>query len=495
MVPPFPQEQAARVCRTMLKELAAGTLTLVRTGAAGTDRAHDGVMLGALVCRDGSGSEIVLKTVSGISHELRPAAPAGDGSIYVPPVVSAGAIAAALERNDKIIHELTADIKRLKAARRNDDGSWAHPGAQEYELILRRKALTSESLQAVFALYAFHCADGTVRTLQDICRERLFFAGKYGEPALPPVGTGDCCAPKLLDYAFARGLLPVSMCEVFYEPSADAAAAGTEAASDGGQPGGARVSDTARVSDIARMSGMQYPPCDERCGVVLPAMLGLEILYRDDDIIVVNKQSGVLSVPGRGPDKQDCIVNRVRRLFPHCMTQPSVHRLDMETSGLLVLAFNDEAHRCLCRQFEQGTVHKQYTALLDGNAVRAGIAGQGCMELYFRLDIDNRPHQIWDAEYGKKAVTQWQLCGLETYRGPDGAGRTVTRVLFTPHTGRTHQLRLAAADSHGFSMPIVGDTLYGRCAAGERLMLHACSLSFAHPADGRRMEFTCTVPF
>ena len=219
---------------------------------------------------------------------------------------------------------------------------------------------------------------------------------------------------------------------------------------------------------------------------------------------MVNKQSGVLSVPGRGPEKQDCIVNRLRRIFPNCIEQPSVHRLDMETSGLMVLALNAESQRNLRIQFEKSEVHKKYIAVLDGNLIANGIKESGEMELYFRLDVENRPHQIWDSVYGKKAITQWRIIGLEKYSPPavegsvlpaKGKKHTVTRVEFTPLTGRTHQLRLASADSHGFGIPIIGDTLYGSCKEGERLLLHASYLTFTHPVTGKKMEFICDPPF
>ena len=196
-----------------------------------------------------------------------------------------------------------------------------------------------------------------------------------------------------------------------------------------------------------RICGKTYGPCDERCALILPEILGLNILYRDDSIIVVNKQSGLLSVPGRGPEKQDCVVNRFRRLFPEAILQPSVHRLDMETSGLLVLAFTEDAHRNMNRQFENREVKKEYIAVVDGK-LPENFAPDGQMELFFRVDIENRPHQIWDAVHGKNAVTEWHRIGEESYTAPDGSKRCVTRIKFIPHTGRTHQLRLAAADSH-----------------------------------------------
>ena len=211
----------------------------------------------------------------------------------------------------------------------------------------------------------------------------------------------------------------------------------------------------------------------------------------------MNKQSGLLSVPGRGEDKQDCVESRFRRLFGDAVEilQPAVHRLDMETSGIMILAFTKEAHRELNRQFEAKEVQKEYVALLDGILPKMGISPHGQMELFFRLDVDNRPHQIWDAEKGKSAITEWEILGVERYHAPDGSTRNASRVLFKPHTGRTHQLRLASSDSHGFGCPIIGDTLYGHCEEGERLMLHAQKIEFTHPTTGRRMTIESAPEF
>ncbi len=241
------------------------------------------------------------------------------------------------------------------------------------------------------------------------------------------------------------------------------------------------------------------PPCDERCGFLLPKMLGLDVLYWDKHIVVVNKPSGLLSVPGRGEDKQDCVVNRVKTLYRDLcrIQQPSVHRLDMETSGILVLAFSEEAHRNLSSQFEEGSVHKEYVALLEGvlekqaEGLSAPKRGEksGVMKLKFRLDPENRPHQIYDEVYGKEGITRWQNEGLVWYTAPDGQKIKSTKVRFFPETGRTHQLRLASADSHGFGLPIIGDSLYGHCMEGQRLMLHAEKITFKHPINGRFLTF------
>ena len=224
----------------------------------------------------------------------------------------------------------------------------------------------------------------------------------------------------------------------------------------------------------------------------LPATNAADIFsrqYRDSQLVVINKPSGLLSVPGRTADKQDCVSSRLKKLFPKCIEQPSVHRLDMETSGLMVYALTKEAHRNLSAQFEAGTVHKKYVALIDG--VFNHNEYKGVLQLKFRLDPDNRPHQIYDEENGKLGITEWEKAGTVLYTAPDGSQRRCTKIIFTPKTGRTHQLRLAASDPHGFGIPIVGDSLYGMCAPGERLMLHAFELEFTHPVSGTRMSFIC----
>lgn len=457
MFQPYGEEAALERCRWLIEKLDSGDVALRRLSALSGERAGQGLMLAAMVARDPAGREDVFYACSGLSRQLYAVSPDLAPSFRVaPPVVSPDAIDAALSKNDGEIHSLTARL-----------AGGGLTGTEREALKERRRALTDESLAAVFSLYRFRCADGKERGLKEICAEYGMRTGR-GVDILPPTGTGECAGQKLLHLAFSQGLTPLSLAEVFY--------CGADS------------------PDIGK-KGKAFPPCDSRCGIVLPVMLGLEILYRDGDIIIVNKQSGLLSVPGRGPDKQDCIVSRVRRLFPDCMEQPSVHRLDMETSGLMLLAFTPAAHRELSRQFQEGEVSKEYVALLDGVLAKKGIAPEGVMELTFRLDINNRPHQIWDSVYGKKAVTEWKIECVQDYHAPDGSRRPATRVLFRPHTGRTHQLRLASADPHGFGVPIIGDTLYGSCAEGERLMLHASRLCFTHPMTGRRMEFTSPAPF
>lgn len=439
MFPPFDEAAAYEHCKRIIALLDAGALSLESTSRrTSEERGGAGIMVGALVALDGAGAEKVLYTVSGVSRRIRGGYP---GATYVEPIVSARALEASLSENDARIHSLTDEISRADA--------WRAPA-----LRAERERLTDASWARVMSLYAFHSADGRVRSLRKICGD-----------ALPPAGTGDCCAPKLLDFAFRAALRPVSMCEVYYgKPSA------------------------------GRAPGVPCPPCDARCALILPAMLGLDIVYRDRDIIVVNKPAGLLSVPGRGADKQDSVVSRVRRLFPACIDYPAVHRLDMETSGLMVLAFTKDAQRALCSAFERGEVEKCYVALVDGVLPKAGVPSEGTKTLFFRLDPEHRPRQVWDSARGKKAVTDWKVLDVEKYEA-GGRRRDVTRVLFTPHTGRTHQLRVLCADPHGFGVPIAGDALYGSRGEGERLALHACYLRFAHPATGERMEFKSESAF
>ena len=208
----------------------------------------------------------------------------------------------------------------------------------------------------------------------------------------------------------------------------------------------------------------------------------LDIVHVDGQLVVVDKPGGLLAVPGRGPEKRDCVVNRLKKMFPGGIEQPAVHRLDMATSGLMVLALTTEAHRNLSRQFFAHLVHKRYIALLDGVVA----ADSGEITLGFRLDPENRPWQVYDPIHGKIGTTRWRRLEISGNR---------TRIEFVPHTGRTHQLRLHAAHVLGLGCPIVGDSLYGSGTQGDTMLLHAAALSFFHPETGEKMEFSSPVPF
>ncbi len=213
--------------------------------------------------------------------------------------------------------------------------------------------------------------------------------------------------------------------------------------------------------------------------------LALNIIHTEATFILVDKPSGLLSVPGRGPEMQDCVVTRLQQAFPDMPEQPAVHRLDMDTSGLMVVARTRTAHRELNRQFEQRLVDKEYLALLDGQ-LPAEVGDTGEIRLRFRLDPYNRPHQVHDDIQGKLGITRWQRIKTD---------KTHTRICFQPLTGRTHQLRLHAAHPLGLGLAIVGDRLYGRGTGPGQLLLHASRLAFAHPENGRPLIFTSTPLF
>lgn len=211
----------------------------------------------------------------------------------------------------------------------------------------------------------------------------------------------------------------------------------------------------------------------------------LKVLYLDRHCAVIDKPGGLLAVPGRGPHKQDCVVSRLRRLCPWSIEQPAAHRLDMDTSGLMVLGLSREAQRNLSGQFAERRVEKMYLALLEGEP-----AGQGGMvRLAFRLDPARRPYQIYDSLQGKTGYTLWRK--LDCHGGK-------TLVALWPLTGRTHQLRLHASHPLGLACPIVGDRLYGKGQVGDTLCLHAAYLHFLHPVRGRgdrHMRFCIQPPF
>ena len=202
-----------------------------------------------------------------------------------------------------------------------------------------------------------------------------------------------------------------------------------------------------------------------------PTHEGLDVVYRDRDLLVVNKPAGLLSVPGRGPERQDCLALRVRETCPDARI---VHRLDMETSGLMLFARTALAQRGLSRQFERREVRKEYVAVVQGRMPQVA----GTVDLPLMRDWPNRPRQKVDHVQGKASLTHYRRLG----ECGDAPG---TRLLLTPVTGRTHQLRIHL---NYIGYPIVGDRLYGDGKDAERLLLHASALSFSHPAEGRLLH-------
>ncbi len=206
------------------------------------------------------------------------------------------------------------------------------------------------------------------------------------------------------------------------------------------------------------------------------------VIHATRSYVVVDKPYNVLSVPGRGPHLADCVASRVQQRFPDATGPLTVHRLDMETSGLLVVALDPDTHRALSRQFQQREVGKRYVAVIDGEV----DGDEGRIDLPVRFDPPNRPRHVVDPVQGKPASTQWRVLHRRPAR---------TRVEFTPLTGRTHQLRLHAAHSEGLAHPILGDSLYGDLTGSPRLLLHATWLEFTDPATDERVSFASEPPF
>ena len=286
----------------------------------------------------------------------------------------------------------------------------------------------------------------------------------------PPAGTGECAAPKLLQYAYLNNLQPLAMAEFWW----------------GDSPKGE-----------IRRHGHYYPACRHKCEPILNFMLqGLEVepnplltsntdatqletVYEDDYLLVVNKPAGMLSVPGK--TGQASVLTLLQERYPDATGPILVHRLDMATSGLLLAAKDKDTHALLQKQFEGRTVKKRYIALLEGIPQ---AEPKGFIRLPLRPDFDNRPLQMVCYEYGKPAVTRYEIMDTENDR---------TRMAFYPETGRTHQLRVHAAHREGLNCPIVGDPLYGQPT--DRLYLHAERLEFRHPVDNRMLRIKKEAPF
>ncbi|HLL21036.1 MAG TPA: RluA family pseudouridine synthase, partial [Kofleriaceae bacterium] len=329
-------------------------------------------------------------------------------------------------------------------------------------LDMRRRALEARRaersrfyLHALFDTYVLANARGETTTL------RALFA-----PHEPPGGAGDCAAPKLLGEAYRRGLAPVAIAELWWGPPP----------ATGG-----------------RLHGTYYPACRGKCGPILGHMvLGLDVepapvyeraidphkpdvLWEDRWIAIVDKPAGMLSVPGKS--QRDSILARLSARYGEAHV---VHRLDLDVSGVMIVAKDRATHAALQRLFECREVEKRYIAWLDGTVSSDG----GDVDLALRGDLEDRPRQIYDPVGGKPARTRWRVLLRTPHR---------TRVALYPQTGRAHQLRVHAAHPLGIGVPIVGDPLYGH--AGEPLQLHAEAISFVHPHTRERVTTERSAPF
>ena len=317
-----------------------------------------------------------------------------------------------------------------------------------------RKTRSAALQQWLFKQFRMLNARGEERDLCNLFKDTV--------QKTPPAGAGECAAPKLLQYAYRNGWQPLAMAEFWWGDS---------------------------PKNEIRRHGYYYPACKGKCGPILKHMLQglhveknpletdmhrgteLEIMYEDEWLSVVNKPAGMLSVPGKSDI--DSVYGRVRRMYPEATGPMVVHRLDMATSGLILIAKTKEVHQNLQAQFKNRTVCKRYVAWVDGIVEKK----EGHIELPLRPDPEDRPRQVVDAVHGKPAVTDYTVLHYDS-------GRTF--ISFIPKTGRTHQLRVHSAHPLGLNAPIVGDELYGRKA--DRLYLHAEYLGFIHPVSGVYME-------
>ncbi|MCU0571245.1 MAG: pseudouridine synthase, partial [Oculatellaceae cyanobacterium Prado106] len=315
---------------------------------------------------------------------------------------------------------------------------------RQMQALKRERQERSRQLQTqMHANYQLMNFLGTAASLQELWPTGL------------PTGTGDCCAPKLLHYAATHHLKPLALAEFWWGAA---------------QPG--------------RVPGQFYGACAERCQPIMGFLLSglspvspLPIIYEDDWIIVVDKPAGLLSVPGRSSDRQDSVLTRIQNQYPDLFIQ-TVHRLDQETSGLLMLSRDRHTHRHLYQQFQQRQVKKIYEALLAHSIEPQ----EGQINLPLWSDPSDRPKQKVDAQRGKPSLTQFRLLSTPP-----------CRIEFTPITGRTHQLRVHALE--GLGACILGDRLYGDGNGGDRLYLHAKALQFRHPETGQMLELQSKVPF
>ena len=284
----------------------------------------------------------------------------------------------------------------------------------------------------------------------------------------PPSGSGDCCAPKLLQYAYKNELQPLALGEFWWGSAPD--------------------------KEI-RQHGYFYPSCASRCRPILGHMLqGLEveenplltygqdkpmpIVYEDDDLVVVNKPAGLLSVPG--VEIEDSALTRIKNKYPNATGAILLHRLDMSTSGLLMFTLNPKANKRMQRQFIKRQVQKTYIADVVGKVE----AEHGIINLPLAPDYYDLPRQKVCHNTGKASETHWSV--LERFN-------STTRLALKPITGRTHQLRVHCAHPEGLGMPMVGDELYG--IIGERLHLHAHKLEFTHPTSKEHITIKAPVDF
>ena len=416
---------------------------------------------------------------------------------------------------------MKAELRRRRKAMEQANSTLHIPHSTFLKSLQRKRKQMSDELQRwLFAAYRMLNAKGEERDLIDIFREYTH--------AMPPAGAGDCCAPKLLQYAYLHHLRPVCMAEFWWGESP--------------------------ASEI-RHHLHYYPACRSKCLPILTHMLkGLDVapnplaqkrhtaeprvLYADEYIMVVDKPAGMLSVPGKAesvrsefsdsanisveeyfanlqlptnsqlPTEQFTIgeADNSKLKIQNSKFLKAAHRLDMDTSGLLVLARTEQAYVELQRQFASRETVKRYEAVLSGvptqnsklKTQNSSAQPSGCLEaisLPLIADINDRPRQRVDMEHGKPALTLYNIVEVRAVDANTAVAYTIkkvdkgrTLIHLYPKTGRTHQLRVHCAHPLGLACPILGDPLYGTERA-DRMYLHAAELTFRHPVTGETMHF------
>tara|TARA_B100000949_G_scaffold221675_2_gene222587 strand:- start:426 stop:2090 length:1665 start_codon:yes stop_codon:yes gene_type:complete len=324
-----------------------------------------------------------------------------------------------------------------------------------------RKAKSNELQESIFKSFIFLNGEGEGKSVKTVFTD-------FGVD-VPPAGAGECAAPKLFQYAFKKGLKPVALAEFWWGPSPD--------------------------SKI-REHGKFYPACKGKCQPILAHMLKgvkvkpnpllenfgagkkLEILFEDEHLVVVNKPTGMLSVPGRYI--KDSVKSRILEQYPKANGPLIVHRLDQDTSGIMIVTLSKKVNKLLQQQFLERTICKTYFAVLEKPIAET----TGEISLPLILDIDNRPMQMVNYEHGKPALTRFEVVKKTAHQ---------TLIKLNPITGRSHQLRVHCAHKLGLHVPIVGDNLYG--TPSERLCLHAQQIEFIHPISKEAMKISTEVPF
>ncbi len=392
---------------------------------------------------------------------------------FVPPVYDAQQPDGHFKQTERVISDLN---ERLRGA----NGELADEERERLKAL--RKQMSEELQEWLFRQYRMLNGRGETKDLVEIWQDYHTRPKVRRKFPLPPGGSGDCCAPKLLQYAYQQGLRPVCMAEFWWGASPKAE---------------------------VRHHGQYYPACRGKCLPILTWMLQgtdydselgvwgettlrniylesrteLQTVYEDEWLAVINKPANMLTIPGR--EVTESVMTLMRERYPDYDGQLIVHRLDMATSGLLIISKDKQVNTLLQQQFEQRKVRKKYIALLDGvpdvmlAEPTATGSGRGIINLPLCKDPLDRPRQRVDRENGKPAVTEYEILGMENGH---------TRVALYPKTGRTHQLRVHCAHQDGLNCPILGDTLYGRKA--DRLYLHAAELWFTHPVTGEPMHIT-----